>query len=142
MNLKDKHVFIVEDNTQNRVIFELTLTRYGCAVTFERVGTDTISRLSRAMRPDLIVLDLMLAEGISGFDTFDEIRRKLPDLASVPIVAVSAMDPSVAVPKAREKGFAGFIAKPIRKDLFPKQVEQLIANEQVWYTGLGASLPR
>jgi len=50
-------------------------------------------------------------------------------------VAVSAMDPSVAIPQARQKGFSGFIAKPIDNRLFPQQIAQIIEGEQVWSIG-------
>lgn len=134
MFLKDKHIFIVEDNLQNRVVFQMTLVRHGAFVDFERWGRDTIFRLSNVSHLDLIVLDLMLAEGISGFDLYDQIRA-LPRLESVPIIAVSAMDPSLAIPQVRAKGFAGFIAKPIDNQLFPKQVASIIAGEKIWHAG-------
>jgi CheY-like chemotaxis protein len=132
--LKDKRIFVVEDNPQNRVIFQVILTQYGASVTFERSGKFTVSRLQNTGEVDLIILDLMLPDHTTGFDLYDEIRT-LPHLDVVPIVAVSAMDPAVAIPRVRARGFAGFIAKPIDKSLFPKQIADLIAGEPVWHTG-------
>ncbi len=134
MLLKGKSIFIVEDNSQNRVIFEMSLIRYGVTVDFERWGASTISRLGNMPRFDLIVLDLMLADGVSGFDLFDQIRE-IPRYAEIPIIAVSAMDPAIAIPKVRAKGFAGFIAKPIDRYLFPTQIEEVIQGKQVWHSG-------
>jgi CheY-like chemotaxis protein len=134
MLLKDKRIFIVEDNLQNRIVFQMALIRHGAEGDFERHGKETIFHLKNLSRVDLIILDLMLAGGIDGFDIYDQIRA-LPQFAAVPIIAVSAMDPSIAIPKARMKGFAGFIAKPINTDLFPKQLATVIGGEQVWHTG-------
>lgn len=134
MILKDKRIFIVEDNMQNRLIFQMALIRQGASVDFERWGRDTIYHMQNTSRIDLIVLDLMLADGISGFDIFDQIRA-LPKYNSVPIIAVSAMDPSIAIPKARAQGFSGFIAKPIDNMLFPKQLASIIEGEHVWSVG-------
>lgn len=134
MLLKDKHIFVVEDNLQNRVVFQMALIRHGAVVDFERRGRDTLTHLKSAPRIDLIILDLMLADGISGFDIYDEIRA-MPRFASVPIIAVSAMDPSIAIPKTRAQGFTGFIAKPIDNQLFPQQIAKLAMGEPVWYTG-------
>lgn len=134
MLLKDKRIFVVEDNLQNRIVFQMALVRHGAEVNFERHGQATIFYLEGLSRVDLIVLDLMLAGAIDGFDIYDQIRE-LPQFATVPIIAVSAMDPSVAIPKARMKGFAGFIAKPINADLFPKQLMMILDGEQVWFTG-------
>jgi len=85
-------------------------------------------------RVDLIVLDLMLAEGVTGFDLFDQIRG-IEKYAAVPIIAVSAMDPSIAIPKLRKQGFSGFIAKPIDNVQFPRQLACIIAGETVWSVG-------
>ena len=134
MILKGKRIFIVEDNPQNRVVFQITLVRQGATVDFERWGAKTIYHLQNISHIDLIILDLMLAGEISGFDIYDDIRA-LPAYDKLPIVAVSAMDPSVAIPQARQKGFSGFIAKPIDNRLFPQQIAQIIEGEQVWSIG-------
>jgi len=134
MLLQDRRIFIIEDNTQNRIVFQMVFINQGAAVEFERRGSDAIARLQSIHQVDLIILDLMLANGISGFDIFDQIRV-LPKFAEVPIVAVSAMDPAVALPKARAMGFNGFIAKPIVNRLFPEQLAAIIGGEKVWYAG-------
>jgi CheY-like chemotaxis protein len=135
MNLKGKYIYIIEDNLQNRVVFQMALTRQGAFVDFDRWGRDAVFHLENTSRVDLIVLDLMLANGVSGFDLYDEIRA-IPTTATVPIVAVSAMDAAVAVPIARKKGFNGFIAKPIDYTLFPQQLLSIMNGEPVWYTGV------
>jgi len=134
MLLKGKSIFIVEDNAQNRVIFQMTLIRHGALVDFERWGADTVTRLSNLPAVDLIILDLMLANGLSGLDVCEQIRA-LPKYAKIPIVAVSAMDPAVAIPQVQSKGFNGFIAKPIEKNLFPAQLGTILDGKQVWHWG-------
>lgn len=134
MLLKDKFIFIVEDNTQNRVVFQMSLVLTGARVEFERWGRDAVARLEGFSQVDLIILDLMLHNGVSGYDIFDQIRA-LPRFDKVPIVAVSASEPAVALPKTQLKGFSGFISKPIDDNLFPKQIAQLLAGEKIWYAG-------
>ncbi len=132
MLLTGKQVFVVEDNPQNRVVFQMALIRHGALVTFERRGTDTMFRLSQAYHIDVIVLDLMLAQDVSGFDLFNEIRAN-SKFDAVPIIAVSAMDFAIGAPKARTMGFDGFISKPIDNYLFPQQIAAIINGEKVWY---------
>jgi CheY-like chemotaxis protein len=134
MILQGKNIFIVEDNQQNRVVFQMSLIRHGATVEFERCGRDTVYALSGKLHIDLICLDLMLAHNVSGFDLFQQIRA-IPSYNNIPIVAVSAMDPAIAVPKVRALGFSGFIAKPINNQLFPKQLAKLLAGESVWHMG-------
>jgi len=135
MLLKNKNIFIVEDNSQNRVVFKMVLLVHGANIDFERWGQDAISHLRKFEKVDLIVLDLMLYQGTSGYDIFEEIRR-MPEYDKVPIVAVSASEPAVAIPKTQAMGFSGFIAKPIDDDLFPRQMAQIIAGERIWYAGM------
>jgi CheY-like chemotaxis protein len=135
MLLANKRVFVVEDNLENRVLMTMMLEQQGARTQFERWGRDALPRLKAFMPVDIILLDLMLPHGVTGFDIFDEIRAH-SEFAGIPVVAVSAQDASLAIPKTMEKGFSGFIAKPVDYDLFPKQVAQIIAREPVWYSGL------
>lgn len=134
MLLNNKRIFIIEDNLQNRIIFQVMLTKHGARALFEPWGNRAILQLKLLGHIDLIIMDLMLAGGISGYDIFDQIRA-VPELAHIPILAVSAADPASAIAKAREKGFVGFIAKPIDDELFPKQIADVIGGERVWHAG-------
>ena len=135
MALIGKKIFIVEDNLQNRVIFQMILMNKGAHVDFERRGKGAIWHLRNAMHVDLIVMDLMLMDGVTGFDLYDEIRA-IPQFADVPIVAVSAMDSSIAIPLVQAKGFNAFIAKPIDKYLFPEQIDEIMNGEKLWFAGV------
>jgi CheY-like chemotaxis protein len=132
MMLKGKHIFIVEDNLTNRVVFQMSLVVEGAKVDFERWGRDTISQLQSYSQIDLIILDLMLPNGVSGYDIFTEIRTHR-EFDHIPIVAVSATESAVAIPKTQEMGFSGFIAKPIHESLFPRQLVQILNKEKIWY---------
>jgi len=136
MLLSQKHIFVVEDNMKNRVVLQVCLGAHGAKVSFERKGDNTVRLLQTISQVDLILLDLMLLNGVNGFDVYDKIRE-LPEFSHVPIVAVSASDPSTAIPLARKKGFAGFIAKPIDTDVFPRQLLKVLNNEEVWDSGTG-----
>lgn len=130
--LSGKRIFITEDNSMNRVVYMMALKLSGAILEFDRWGRETIARLE-GFNPDLIILDLML-RGDSGYHLFEEIRR-LPEYNHIPIVAISASDPSNSLPKCQEMGFSGFIAKPIEEDLLVDQLLRLMNGEKVWYVG-------
>jgi two-component system cell cycle response regulator DivK len=133
MLLQDKRIFITEDNLTNRAIMQLLLEQEGAIVSFERWGIDTYSRI-RAFTPiDIVLLDLMFPNNISGFDVFDQIRE-MPELQGVPIVAVSAMPADSAIPETRAKGFHGFISKPIDYKIFALQVSSVLDGAAIWYS--------
>lgn len=134
MLLAGKRIFIIEDNAVNLMVYRTMLESEGARVTFEAWGQYAVGILRMETRVDLIILDLMLDFGVSGFDIFTEIRR-YPQFNNVPIAAVSASDPSTAMARAQQMGFSAFIAKPIDDDLFPQQVADIIAGKAIWYAG-------
>jgi CheY-like chemotaxis protein len=129
--LNGKHLFIVEDDMNNRIVYQIALKKYGVSMEFDRWGQYTLETLVKLPRIDLIILDLMLPGWVNGFDLFKTIRGH-ERFATVPIVAISASDPEDSVPKAQSMGFSGYISKPIDFDRFPEQVLALINGQEVW----------
>jgi CheY-like chemotaxis protein len=130
MLLSNRRIFIVEDNAGNLAVESIYLERYGATVKFVRWGTDAIEKLTKALPIDIILMDLMLPGDISGFDVFLMLKA-IPELASIPVVAVSASDPDVAMPKAAKMGFSGFISKPISPRI-AQQVANVLDGKKVW----------
>jgi CheY-like chemotaxis protein len=132
MILDGKFIFIVEDNPQNRLVYQIALNRHGAWLEYETSGHDVVTHLKRLHTVHIIVLDLMLPGNISGYDVYDQIRE-LDQYKTVPIVAVTAADPSEALPRTREKGFNSLLLKPIDIYALPQQLLQIIEGEQIWY---------
>jgi two-component system, cell cycle response regulator DivK len=134
MLLRDKRIFIVEDDANNRFIMQAMLEEHGALVEFERVQFNTLAlRLNQLMPVHAILMDLMLPK-VDGFTLFKQIRQN-QTFDAVPIVAVSASEASIAMTKAREAGFAGFIAKPIHRISFAQYIARIINGENVWAGG-------
>jgi CheY-like chemotaxis protein len=132
-SLQGKRIFIIEDNAANMAIAKTLLERHGAIVAFERWGNTVKERLTEFATVDLIVLDLMLANGLSGYDLFTQIHA-MPGFEQIPIVACSASDPSEAIPRVRNMGFVGYIAKPINYDAFAFQIENILNGDTLWIT--------
>ncbi len=132
MLLQGKRIFYVEDDVKNKTITQVILEQVGATFAFERWGNDVVSKIKAYMPVDLILLDLMLPHGITGYDVFEAIRRE-PEFLRVPIVAVSASDPSIEIPRTRARGFDGFIGKPIDLRMFPQQIADVLNGKHIWY---------
>jgi CheY-like chemotaxis protein len=130
--LKNRRIFLVEDDVSNLAIALALLQKAGATVGFSHWGGSTMSKLLLMAPLDIILLDLNLEHGVSGYDVFDNIRQE-PQFADVPVIAVSAMDPSIAMPEVRKRGFSGFISKPIEFTLFAEQIATVIEGNEVWY---------
>ncbi len=136
--LAHKRIFVVEDNIENRNILKILLRELRVTLEFDAWGRDTLWRLKNFLPVDLVLMDLMLPGGLSGYDVFTQIHNQ-PEFSKLPIVAVSAADPSHAIPRCQAAGFAGFIAKPIDIDTFPALIEKVLNGTPVWHTGTAFS---
>jgi len=131
MVLTGKKVFVVEDDVSNMAIYAVTLKRSGAMVVQDHWNTDTLHMLAHHLPVDVILLDLMLRAGVSGYDIFDQIQAD-PSLKDIPVIAVSASDPEVEIPRTKARGFAGYISKPINLVRFPAQVAACLEGRSVW----------
>ncbi len=129
--LHEKRVYIVEDNVFNRLVFQAALEMSGAYVEYDRHGLETIEHLKNRKPFDVVILDLMLPYGKSGFHLFNDIRT-LEHYRTTPIVAVSAAEASIAIPRARLLGFAGFIPKPINEEVFAVQIASILDGQSLW----------
>jgi DNA-binding response OmpR family regulator len=104
-----KTVLICEDDSNLRTLVRLALGE--SYRFFEAPDGPSALALARSIRPDLIVLDLMLP-GRSGFDVLSDLRRG--EDADTPVIVISAWSHSDEA--AVEAGADRFVAKPFDPD--------------------------
>jgi CheY-like chemotaxis protein len=103
-------LLVVEDNEVTREGLAFVLRRAGCAVTLASEGAQALALLRAGLRPNLILLDMLLP-AVDGWGLLDE-RKRDPALAAVPVVIMTAL--SIACPEwAASLGAAGLLHKPI-----------------------------
>jgi CheY-like chemotaxis protein len=119
-------ILIVEDNPLNRLLIHDILELRGHEVV-EAATVDEAREALRAMRPDLLVLDVQIPGG-GGEAVIREVRKR-DDLRDLPIVAVT----SLAMPGDRERllsiGFQGYLSKPIDTRTFGAAIESYLRPE-------------
>jgi CheY-like chemotaxis protein len=131
MSLKDKRIAVVEDDVTNMAIISTLLRQNGASVIQDPWNTSTVERLRQLLPIDLILLDLMLRHGTSGYDIYDRLKA-IPELADIPVVVVSASDPALEMNKAQQKGINGYIEKPVSYNTFAQLVEAVLNGKEVW----------
>ena len=107
---KQRLVLIVEDNELNMKLFRDLLAAYGYATIETRRGMDTLE-LARQHRPDLILMDIQLPE-VSGLEVTKWLKDD-DDLASIPVVAVTAFAMKGDEQRIRQGGCEAYVSKPI-----------------------------
>jgi CheY-like chemotaxis protein len=131
MLLKDKRIFVVEDDPINMAIISVALKEQGGLVIPDPWNSDTIARLKTFLPVDIILLDLMLRHGVSGYDIYARLKTH-PELANIPVLVISASDPSIEMTRARGLGINGYIAKPIRRASFARDIAAALSGEPIW----------
>lgn len=130
--LEGKSIFMVEDDPTNLAVIRVILQNAGATVPFDSWGDMTLKKMvGYYEKIDLILLDIMLPNGRSGYEVFDAIKAE-PTLNNIPIVAVTASDPDLEMPKVKAKGFSGYISKPIDRHQLPLDLEKVLNGEPIW----------
>ncbi len=103
-------VLLVEDTEDNRIMMRRLLELSGYRVSEAVNGVEAV-RAAERETPDVILMDLSLPI-VDGLAATRRIRQ-LPDLAEVPIIAVSAHDTADFHAEALAAGCDAYITKPI-----------------------------
>ncbi len=110
----DLAVLVVEDNEINQEVAKGILEMYGCRVSIASSGAVALEYLDQKVF-DAVFLDCQMPE-MDGFEVIHRIRKR-PELAKLPVFAMTAH----SMPGDREKcitaGMSDYIAKPINPDL-------------------------
>jgi CheY-like chemotaxis protein len=116
-------VLIVDDDIRN--IFSLTsvLESHDVEVLHAERGKDGILILEQMPGVDVALIDIMMPE-MDGYETMQQIRRR-PELADLPLIAVTAKAMKGDRQKCLDAGASDYIAKPV-------DIELLLALLRVW----------
>jgi CheY-like chemotaxis protein len=116
-------VLIVDDDIRN--IFSLTsvLESHDVEVLHAERGKDGILILEQTPGVDVALIDIMMPE-MDGYETMQEIRKR-PELAELPLIAVTAKAMKGDRQKCLDAGASDYIAKPV-------DIELLLALLRVW----------
>jgi signal transduction histidine kinase/DNA-binding response OmpR family regulator/HAMP domain-containing protein len=116
-------VLIVDDDIRN--IFSLTsvLESHDVEVLHAERGKDGILILEQTPDVDVGLIDIMMPD-MDGYETMQQIRER-PELADLPLIAVTAKAMKGDRQKCLDAGASDYIAKPV-------DIELLLALLRVW----------
>jgi two-component system cell cycle response regulator DivK len=114
-----KRVLYIEDEPNNRMLVRRVLMVEGIDVTEAENAHDGIQK-ALANPPDLILMDISMPE-MDGLTATAEIRSR-PQIAHIPIIALTANVMEGDRERSLNAGCNGYISKPIDVDTFAEQV--------------------
>ena len=120
---KNKRILIAEDNAVNMMVMSDFLGENGYTIIKAWDGFEALKQ-AREQKPDLILMDIQMPR-LNGLETIKGLRAH-PELASIPIIALTAL----AMPGDRERcleaGANEYMTKPVGLKNLLEMLERLI----------------
>ena len=123
MNSKQKTVMIIEDEADAAELFSEMMRINGFRVIKMFSSAPAIPIVAQE-KPDVILLDVMMPD-ISGLEVLRYIRRE-PDLASIPVIILSAKSMPSDIKTGIEAGASMYLTKPVGFQDLKQAVEQVL----------------
>jgi CheY-like chemotaxis protein/HPt (histidine-containing phosphotransfer) domain-containing protein len=123
-------ILVVEDYPANQKVARLHLERAGHRVTLSGNGQEALGALARE-RFDLVFMDIQMPI-MDGIEATRRIRGGFPNLAALPIIAMTASADPASRQACQEAGMNDVVTKPIRR-------ETLLAAVDRWTRGAPAT---
>lgn len=129
IEIKNKKVLVVEDNTLNHKVISGLLSGTSITLTFVTNGQEAIDLLFKGMSYDLVLMDINMPI-MNGYEATLEIRKH-SKYNTLPILALTADIMEESIQKAISSGMQGYITKPIIVDIFYKKIRDAINHTKV-----------
>ena len=123
-----KKILVVDDDIDVRHALGIRLHASGYEVSFASDGVVAVSRVLKE-KPDAIILDIGLPGG-DGLQVLDRLKALMP-LAPIPVIVLSAKDPSIFKERSLAAGAEAFFEKPADNDELLSAIEGLVERAKV-----------
>lgn len=118
-------ILVVDDMRDNLILLSLHLQQLGYRVVTANNGEDALG-VAQLARPDLILMDIAMPQqdGLAATRSI----REVPELQSVPVIALTAFDTGGFRQAAFDAGFNGYLTKPIDFERLEKLMSMLLSG--------------
>ena len=124
-------ILVVDDTPKNFKLLADILTVKGYTVVTAASGAEALRQVE-AEKPDLVLLDVVMPE-MSGYEVCRKIREN-PAVQILPVVMVTALDPSEERIKGLDAGADDFLTKPINQAELLARVKSLLRIKELYDT--------
>ncbi|HSA92348.1 MAG TPA: response regulator [Terriglobales bacterium] len=120
-----KRILLAEDNPTNRELIRDVLEADGCEVIEADNGQEALHKL-REILPHLVLLDVQMPE-LDGYAVLNRLRAD-PQLARLPVIALTAYAMRGDRERALAAGFDGYVSKPVDFRHLRAEIERLCGD--------------
>ena len=130
-NLDGKKVLVVDDIELNRVLINLMLKNVNMQVVEATNGQEAIEVLEKSEPNEfsVILMDIMMPI-MDGYTATAKIRKnKREDIASIPVLAVTANAFEYYKKQAEDYGMNGYVTKPLIKEKLYEEISRVTTRQ-------------
>ncbi len=120
-----KKILLVEDDIELLDLLCFNVKKAGFAAATAHDGIEAIKK-ARSVRPDLILLDLMLLD-LDGFAVCETLRRD-PSTASIPVIMLTALSGALARVAGFEAGAQDYLTNPFSPRILMERIYQVLES--------------
>lgn len=124
---KNRIILVVDDQPEIRTLIRMTMD-YDDYEVHEADNGDNGLRMAKALRPDIVLLDVMMPGQLDGFQVCARIRAD-PGIARVPVVILTARDQQSDFEAGRRAGCTAYLTKPFSPLRLIETVERLTGTD-------------
>ena len=115
----DGHILLIDDDPDVHHAVQLILESSGYSVAYEATASAGWQAVERH-RPDLILLDIMLASPTEGLELADRLKAH-KQFRSIPIIMISSIGQQAGLDLAREAAADSYVANRFLEKPFSAQ---------------------
>src|SRR5260221_4638220 len=120
-------LLVVEDNTELLELMRLGLKQAGFTIRTATNGFEALKK-ARSLKPDLIILDLVLPE-LDGFAVCEALKRGA-DTATIPIIMMTGLTSEFTRYAGMESGADEYVTKPVGPEQLVPRIKQQLRSSR------------
>ena len=123
-----KVILVVEDQADIRTLIRMTL-ELGDSEIHEADNGEAGWHMIKALRPDLILLDVMMPGSLDGYQVCQKVKTE-PSLRHIPVILLTARGQRSDFEMGREAGADAYLTKPFSPLELIDTVDSHLAKSQ------------
>ena len=125
MDSSVKTIVIADDDEDLRLLVKVTLENPAYNIFTAVDGTQALEAVNQH-HPDLLIIDWMMP-GLNGCEVVTQLRQH-PDMATLPVVMLTARDSQEAQAQTAFLALAGYLVKPFSPLELIQKVREVLAT--------------
>lgn len=122
-----KKILVVDDEAAITTHLEAKLTHFGYEVVGRASSGEEAIAKARLLRPDLILMDIVMPGEIDGIEAARQIKKEL----NIPVVFLTAYGDDTFIQRAQEAEPSGYIIKPFQDAELKAVIKIALYNKKI-----------